>query len=36
MVGRARAGDREIPAGLVQPIGRVHWFLDRAASPEAK
>jgi 6-phosphogluconolactonase len=36
MVGRARAGDREIPAGLVRPIGRVHWFLDRAASPETK
>jgi 6-phosphogluconolactonase len=36
MVGRARAGDRKIPAGLVRPIGRVHWFLDRAASPEAK
>jgi 6-phosphogluconolactonase len=36
MVARARAGDREIPAGMVRPIGRVHWFLDRAASPGAK
>ena len=36
MVARARAGDREIPAGIVRPIGRLHWFLDRAASPEAK
>ena len=36
MVARARTGDREIPAGLVRPVGRVHWFLDRAASPGAK
>jgi 6-phosphogluconolactonase len=36
MVARARAGDREIPAGMVRPIGRLHWFLDRAASPGAK
>jgi 6-phosphogluconolactonase len=36
MVARARAGDREIPAGMVRPIGRLHWFLDRAASPGAQ
>jgi 6-phosphogluconolactonase len=36
MVARARAGDREIPAGMLRPIGRLHWFLDRAASPGAK
>jgi 6-phosphogluconolactonase len=36
MVARARAGDRDIPAGMVRPIGRLHWFLDRAASPGAK
>ncbi len=34
MVARARAGDREIPAGMVRPIGHLHWFLDRAASAE--
>jgi 6-phosphogluconolactonase len=33
MVARARAGDRQIPAGMVRPIGHLHWFLDRAASP---
>jgi 6-phosphogluconolactonase len=32
-VARARAGDRAIPAAMVHPIGRLHWFLDRAASP---
>jgi 6-phosphogluconolactonase len=36
MVARARAGDREIPAGMVRPAGRLHWFLDRAASTGAK
>jgi 6-phosphogluconolactonase len=33
MVTRACSGDREIPAGMVRPTGRLHWFLDRAASP---
>jgi 6-phosphogluconolactonase len=36
MVARARAGDREIPAGMVRPIGPVHWFVDRAASAGVK
>src|SRR5580704_1342051 len=33
VVARARAGDRSIPAALVCPIGRLHWFADRAAAP---
>jgi 6-phosphogluconolactonase len=33
VVARARAGDRAIPAAMVRPIGRLHWFLDRAVSP---
>ncbi len=33
VVARARAGDRTIPAAMVRPVGRLHWFLDRAASP---
>jgi 6-phosphogluconolactonase len=33
VVARARAGDPAIPATKVRPIGRLHWFLDRAASP---
>jgi 6-phosphogluconolactonase len=33
VVARARAGDRAIPAAMVRPIGRLHWFADRAAAP---
>ena len=33
VVARARAGDRAIPAALIGPIGRLHWFTDRAAAP---
>jgi 6-phosphogluconolactonase len=32
VVARAQAGDRTIPAGLVHPVGRLHWFTDRAAA----
>jgi 6-phosphogluconolactonase len=31
-VTRALAGDCETPAALVRPIGRLYWFIDRAAS----
>jgi 6-phosphogluconolactonase len=34
VVARAQAGDRTIPAGLVRPVGRLHWFTDRAAAVE--
>jgi 6-phosphogluconolactonase len=34
VVARAQAGDRTIPAARVQPVGRLHWFTDRAAAPE--
>jgi 6-phosphogluconolactonase len=33
-IARALAGNRETPAGLVRPVGKLHWFIDRAASPE--
>jgi 6-phosphogluconolactonase len=33
-VARAQAGDRTIPAARVRPVGRLHWFTDRAATPE--
>jgi len=33
VVARARAGDPTIPAAMVRPVGRLHWFMDRAASP---
>ena len=31
-VARAQAGDRAIPAAGVRPVGRLHWFTDRAAA----
>lgn len=34
IVRRAQAGDRALPAARILPAGRLHWFTDRAASPE--
>jgi 6-phosphogluconolactonase len=34
VVARAQAGDRTIPAGVIRPVGRLHWFTDRAVAPE--
>ena len=34
VVARAQAEDRTIPAGCVRPVGRLHWFTDRAAAAE--
>jgi 6-phosphogluconolactonase len=34
VVARAQAGDRTIPAGSIRPVGRLHWFTDRAATAE--
>jgi 6-phosphogluconolactonase len=34
VVARAQAGDRMIPAGVIRPVGRLHWLTDRAAAPE--
>jgi 6-phosphogluconolactonase len=34
VVARAQAGDLTIPAALVRPVGRLHWFTDRAAAAE--
>jgi 6-phosphogluconolactonase len=33
VVARAQVGDRTLPAAMVRPIGRLHWFTDRAARP---
>jgi 6-phosphogluconolactonase len=33
VVARAKAGDRTIPAAIVRPVGRLHWFTDSAAAP---
>jgi 6-phosphogluconolactonase len=33
-LARAQSGDRALPAALVRPVGRVHWFTDRAAASE--
>jgi 6-phosphogluconolactonase len=34
VVARARAGDRTLPAARVRPVGRLRWFIDRAAAEE--
>jgi 6-phosphogluconolactonase len=28
----ARSGDRRLPAARIRPVGRLHWFIDRAAA----
>ena len=33
-VARARSGGRALPAARIRPVGRLHWFIDRAAAPE--
>jgi 6-phosphogluconolactonase len=33
-VAGARAGNCELPAAMIRPVGRLHWFTDRAAAPE--
>jgi 6-phosphogluconolactonase len=33
VVARAQAGDGAMPAAMVHPTGRLHWFTDRAAAP---
>jgi 6-phosphogluconolactonase len=33
VIARVQAGDRTLPAAVVRPVGRLHWFMDRAASP---
>lgn len=32
VVRRAMAGDLALPAARVRPVGRLHWFVDRAAA----
>ncbi len=32
VVARAQAGDRTLPAAMVRPVGRLHWFMDRSAA----
>jgi len=34
ILGQAQAGDRALPAARIHPVGRLHWFVDRAAAPE--
>lgn len=33
ILARAQAGDPAVPAAQVRPVGRLHWFADRAAAP---
>ena len=30
---RIVAGEAELPAAMLRPVGRLHWFVDRAAAP---
>jgi 6-phosphogluconolactonase len=32
ILARVQAGDRTLPASVIRPVGRLHWFTDRAAS----
>jgi 6-phosphogluconolactonase len=34
VLARVRAGDRTLPAAMVRPLGRLHWFADRDALPD--
>jgi 6-phosphogluconolactonase len=34
-VARVQAADPTAPAGSIRPVGRLHWFTDRAAAPAA-
>jgi 6-phosphogluconolactonase len=34
VIARARAGDQALPAARIRPVGRLHWVLDQAATPE--
>jgi len=36
VIARARAGDSALPAASIRPSGRLHWFTDRAATPEGE
>jgi 6-phosphogluconolactonase len=33
-LARARSGDRALPAARIRPVGRLHWFNDRAAAAQ--
>lgn len=32
IAARVQAGDRSLPAAMICPVGRLHWFMDRAAA----
>jgi 6-phosphogluconolactonase len=34
VVAGSKAGNCELPAAMIRPVGRLHWFTDRAATPE--
>jgi 6-phosphogluconolactonase/glucosamine-6-phosphate isomerase/deaminase len=33
VVAPVRAGDVALPAALIRPVGRLHWFTDRNVAP---
>ena len=36
VIARVRSGDTTLPAAMIRPSGRLHWFTDRAATPEGE
>jgi 6-phosphogluconolactonase len=34
MLARIRRGSADVPAARIRPVGRLHWFVDRAALPD--
>jgi 6-phosphogluconolactonase len=36
VVQKARAGDRTLPAARIEPVGQLHWFVDRDAGWASK
>jgi 6-phosphogluconolactonase len=35
ILARIREGSADVPAARIRPVGRLHWFVDRAALPDA-
>ena len=35
ILARVLAGDQRLPAARIRPVGKLHWFVERAALPDA-
>ena len=36
ILARIREGSADVPAARIRPVGRLHWFVDRAALPDQR